>query len=517
MGVAETDAIGSVGMKRRSIFPALAFFVPLTVYLLTMPRGLTWAHNGADGGDLITAAATLGVPHPSGYPTYVLLGWLFSKIPLGTLAWRFNLLSALATAGAAFWVYRIIAERTGNRRAGVIGAWAFALTPLVWGQAIITEVYGVNLFFMGLLLWLIEQLYGGRQNAVMSFPRKRESIDSGYFPVGNFGMTHFQIDGKRQRYAFLTGLLFGLAMGTHLTVIFWLPILGYFIIRHLQLAIRHSILGFLLGAAIFLYLPLRAGHGAITWGAPDTLGGFWALVSGQIYRGYLFSLPIDSLARRIPALARYFISPGIVPLALAVLGAWRLWRRDPRRMLAAGVSAGGYIVWALGYATADSFVYLLPVFLLMGIAVGLGLIQLLEDVSPRWHGLTIGAVMAILLLTAGVNWKIVDLRRDTAAETFWQSVLADTPPDAVLLTDTDRATFALWYARFALKKRPDVAVVDTRLAAFGWHWTDLRRHDPDLPQLAEMDTIFSAQQPYPRPLCRVLNSSESKWSIHCHR
>jgi len=463
-------------MNRRNVFPALAFVLPLTVYLLTMPPGLTWAHYGADGGDLITAAVTLGVPHPSGYPTYTLLGWLFSKLPFGTPAWRFNLLSALATAGAAFWVYRIIADRTSNRRAGMIGAWAFALSPLVWGQAIIAEVYGVNLFFVGLLLWLLNR-----------------------------------------RNFFWLGVVFGLALGTHLTAIFWLPVVVYVVIRHSSFGTRNFMLGFLLGAASFLYLPFRAGQGAVTWGEPNTLGGFWALVSGQIYRGYLFSLPPDALANRIIVLARYFINPGIVPLMLAGLGIWRGWQQNRALTLTILVSAGGYTIAALGYATADSFVYLLPVFLLMGIAVGQGMVQLLADISPQWRQLTFAGVMVILLITAAVNWKSVDLRRDIAAETFWQEILTDAPARAVLLTDTDRATFALWYARFVLGKRPDVVVVDTRLAAFDWHRADLQRHYSDLPQLAEIDTLFKQHRQYPRPLCRVYNSSETRWSLNCNR
>ncbi|MBW2474999.1 MAG: DUF2723 domain-containing protein, partial [Deltaproteobacteria bacterium] len=43
----------------------------------------------------------LGVPHPPGYPTYTLLGWLFTRLPFGSIAWRVNLLSSVSTAAAA--------------------------------------------------------------------------------------------------------------------------------------------------------------------------------------------------------------------------------------------------------------------------------------------------------------------------------------------------------------------------------------------------------------------------------
>ena len=55
---------------------------------------------GSDGGDLIAAASTLGVPHPTGYPTYTLLARLALLFPIRALAYRTNVLSAVFAAGA---------------------------------------------------------------------------------------------------------------------------------------------------------------------------------------------------------------------------------------------------------------------------------------------------------------------------------------------------------------------------------------------------------------------------------
>ncbi|MBE9508758.1 MAG: DUF2723 domain-containing protein, partial [Chloroflexi bacterium] len=72
----------------------------LVVYLLTLPPTLTWAHHGADGGDLVTAVARGSIPHPPGFPTYLLLGELFIRLPWGDPAWRLNLMSAVLAVGA---------------------------------------------------------------------------------------------------------------------------------------------------------------------------------------------------------------------------------------------------------------------------------------------------------------------------------------------------------------------------------------------------------------------------------
>ena len=87
--------------QRFWLAPAIVFVVALAVYLRTAPPGLTWAHDSADGGDLIAAALVRGVPHPSGYPTFVLLARLFTRLPWHTPAWQVTLISMLGGATAA--------------------------------------------------------------------------------------------------------------------------------------------------------------------------------------------------------------------------------------------------------------------------------------------------------------------------------------------------------------------------------------------------------------------------------
>ena len=53
------------------------------LYLLSASTRLTWANYGNDGGDFLAAILTGGIPHPTGYPSYMLLGILFQQIPIG--------------------------------------------------------------------------------------------------------------------------------------------------------------------------------------------------------------------------------------------------------------------------------------------------------------------------------------------------------------------------------------------------------------------------------------------------
>ena len=69
--------------------------VLLAVYLRTLTPGVV----GGDPGELQFVPAILSMPHPTGTPLYILLGKLWSMLPLGpTVAWRMNLLAAVSAA-----------------------------------------------------------------------------------------------------------------------------------------------------------------------------------------------------------------------------------------------------------------------------------------------------------------------------------------------------------------------------------------------------------------------------------
>jgi hypothetical protein len=64
-----------------------------------------------DTSEYITAAYTLGLPHPPGNPLFVLIGRVFAILPIAkTVAQRINLLAALCSAiSAGMWF--LITER----------------------------------------------------------------------------------------------------------------------------------------------------------------------------------------------------------------------------------------------------------------------------------------------------------------------------------------------------------------------------------------------------------------------
>ena len=498
-----------------------AFAVPMLVYLLTLAPTITWAHDGGDGGDLITAAYTLGVPHPPGYPIYCLLGRLFACLPLGDVARRLNLMSAVGAGLAALGLYLAVLERRrgaagpGAAVAGLGAAWAVALVPVLWSQALIAEVYALNAAFVSLVL-----LLALRVHRFASAPA-------------------------------VLGLAWGLGLGTHVTGVALLPVVAW----SLGISSRPSpvppggglrpcsgqapaleergwrrrqigrplgaLFGACLGLCVYAYLPLRAGRGAVTWGDPSTLSGWWWVVSGALYRGYVFALPWAAVPGRLLTVMRYLVwGFGPTGVALGLVGLDVLGRRQRGLSLATatGLSWLLYVVYAVGYDTSDSTSYLIPAMLIFALWVGQGLVDGLRWLRRRL-GPRLGLAVGVCLACAGplsaliLNYPTMDVHRDTSARTFGEEVLAAAPEHAVLLTAQDAHTFTLWYFQRVEGRRPDVAVVDVGLLGYDWYHADLGRSYPGLMvsrRWPACDPDQLGQANPGRPICEV-GGKENHW------
>jgi len=162
---------GIAQLNRRDVAAAiLTAAIALGVYIYTLAPSVTME----DSGELITAAAQFGVPHPPGYPLWTMSGWTLTQLlPVGSYAWRINLLSALFGAaasgvlallavGSGRWLLAsVFAElETGWRDrltffGGMTAGLALAFSESMWSQAVIAEVYTLNALFLVSVLYCL--------------------------------------------------------------------------------------------------------------------------------------------------------------------------------------------------------------------------------------------------------------------------------------------------------------------------------------------------------------------------
>src|SRR5918994_5356975 len=121
---------------------AVAIFVGILYIGTLAPTVLPYgAPDTLDSPMLQTEVTVLGVGHPTGYPTYMMLTHLFTYLPIGDPAYRVNLASAAYGAAAVFVVYLAGLRLVRRPVAAAGGALGFGRPGAVWGPAVITEGY----------------------------------------------------------------------------------------------------------------------------------------------------------------------------------------------------------------------------------------------------------------------------------------------------------------------------------------------------------------------------------------
>jgi hypothetical protein len=451
-------------------------------YIKTIAPDITWANNGADGGDLITAAATGGVAHAPGYPVYLLIAKLFQLIPIGTIAFRTNILSVLCTILAAILIYdlmlRLFNSLKYNWIVGLISAIALGLSPIVWSQAVITEVYALQLFFIVLILYLL--------------------------PLDDY---KFSAEGDKLNA--VRGFVFGLAVANHLTAIFLLPLLlliGIVVrnpptnnllsdrmknnkltrgwtIQYRSLIFR--CIGILVGLSFYLILIIRANSGSpVNWGDPSTISRFFWLVTGKIYSNLLFNFPYGFFLIKLKTFSNILLDQlGIFGMMIAIFGIITNWKKSKKLSLITCWLTCAFVVFSFIYNSADSYLYLAFFNIILTLWLGLGVAKIIESIYfyKPWVSIVIGIVIFLSFVYYGVlTLPKVDASKDNRAEQFGAKVMSVAPKHAIIFTDGDNDSFTLWYYHYVLKERPDIAVIVTNLLPYQWYRDTLKNTYPAL-------------------------------------
>lgn len=427
-----------------STVAAIAF----AVYLRTLMPGIAFG----DWGEMQTVPNVLGVAHPTGYPTYVLIAWLAELVPIGSIAWRANVLSA-AFVSATLGTVALIALRLGVRppiAAG--GALALGAVGTVWAAATVSEVNPLHLLFAALLLH--------RALAWADRPSPRDLM--------------------------IGGLLVGLALGNHLLSLFLVPFVGLFVLwagRREILARPWILLGGLaaavLGLGVYLYIPLAASQSPpLAYNHPTTLDSVLWLVEGTQFRtqfDFLSPKGPGEFVASLPALWSLVVARAtpVVPVVGGIGLIVLVVRRPAFGLLCGAFLLSGVYIWA-NYLHLEHYLLVPWLVLVIGTTIAL---QGAADVLARWGrsgaridgGVLVGAAAVLFATGLGaINWAAADRSGDTSGQVYVDAVFAGLAQDAAILSYWDAST-PLWHGQLVEKLRPDVLIVDdTNIVYEGW-------------------------------------------------
>jgi len=500
----------------------LAVFI---LYVLTLaPSTAMW-----DTSEYITAAYTLGLPHPPGNPLFVLIGRVFAILPIArTVAIRINLLAAICSAiSAGMWF--LITERVlvswfaerwqriiGGTLAALIGATAFT----VWNQSVVNEkVYTVSLLGIAIISWLMVRWCDA--------------------PDGR----------KADRTLVLVAYLCGLGYANHMAGMLAAPAVGLAVlIVRWQTVLRWKLLlacaaALVFGLTPFAIQPIRAAHfPALNEGEPTACRQGLAAsctFSKGTYDAFMYNFnrgqygKPDLSERQAPLSAQinmwwtyfewqwlrdaHYDHPGwqailaALFLVLGLLGGFIHWQRDRRSfwyfgslMFTMTLVLIYYLNFKYGASQApdltgvarevrDRDYFYLWSFSAWGVWAALGLVAVWESVAaligrervtiaresverPTRRALAIASpLLALALVPLFTNWSTASRAGQTDTADFAKDLLNSVEPYGVLVTVGDNDTFPLWYAQEVEGVRRDVVVANTSLLNTDWYTRQLIR------------------------------------------
>lgn len=441
-------ALGSRWRSGSIAAPFIVFCVTLAAYVASLPRTVAIE----DSGEFVTSAVLYGVPHPSGYPLFVILGHAFSALPFGPIPWRVAALSAVCAAGAAAFL-AVIARRVVFGDAPRSYAREFLVSvPVVvvavsatwWGQAVVADVYGLHVVLQAAAAYFF----------LKSLVGSPKWLDACALSLGLGASNHL----------FLTvpTLPFFAAAAVYAQRSF---------VRDWRPWFRAAAF-FVAGLVPYVLLPLRSGSSFV---AAD-LSSLDRIVAFVLRKNYgdaglaawnKFGLLVDTFGR-------YAADVGAGMLLAAAVGAAVLIVGRGREKKAAAIVLSGWVAViplvvlgrSIGWSSGGAYVtrvYGLTVLAAVAICAAVGLDWMRERMHSHTRAIGIAAILAVC--AAGLHAiPEVSALTDPFPARYMAQAISSLPASSVLVVDGtslagDTGLFVLAYLQRVEGVRRDVTVI----------------------------------------------------------
>ncbi len=461
--------------KHLSRLPWYHAAVAALVYATTIAP--TISHT--DSGELAAVAYTGGVAHPTGYPLFTLLGWIWTRIPILTPALQLNILCLLFVAFGVFffskglgtmlsnWTVRIKGlPNDGQERvlasqymAQTVGALLLAFGQTFWLQSTSWEVYSLHILLLSLNFYLLIRAYFAPKAAIKPWLWLAGGLALGF-------ANHLSFFAILAPVAVLFFVRWGLQRQSILTLA---KMLGVFI----------PVL-----VLLYLYLPLRAAADpALNWGDPATGDAFWHHVTGKQFQVWMFT-GMEAFTKNFSEWATGLIHEFYLGLILLIPGLWYGLKQKPKFTLAILSMLVVNVLYACNYAIKDLEPYFLPAYLAMAVIMVMGIRHLwIRAKLPAKARPLIGMLLGLaVVFEVALNHGNVNQRDQWQYEDYARVALNSLPPHAVVITKAwDVFVAPAYYLQEVEGIRTDVDIVEYQmLHDRHWYPNHLQRNAPEL-------------------------------------
>jgi len=454
--------------------------VAFIFYLTTIAPGVIQI----DSGELAAVQSTLGIAHPTGYPLFTLIGYLFLNIPLPfTKIFQANLLASIWCAlGIVFFVKSVnmllsniknninfVSRRKGKNKslnkistldyqnilASSFSGLFLAFSKTYWFQSTSVEVYSLQVFLFNLIIYLTLKTFYENKNNLYEWIK--------------------------------VGIATALGFCNHMTTLLVLPFVAilFFMKENLnRITVKKIIITFIVSVCvmvlIYLYLPLRAfSNPVLNWGNPVNFENFWRHFTGKQYQVWLFS-SFDSAKKQfnyyLQNLPDEFTYAYFVFILAGIFYSLKTSKKIFYLFLTTFLFS---LLYVINYDIVDIDSYFLLSFIMLSLFGAYGIKFIFEKVGRIYYSLSFALIILIYVFVS--NYPKVNQSDIHTFEDYTKSILKSVEKNSIILTyQWDYFVSPSYYYQYVENFRRDAIVIDKELLRRSWYYNQIERNHPDV-------------------------------------
>jgi hypothetical protein len=433
----------------KTLIPVLFFLFVAFFYF----KNVTTDIYAGDIGDLVTAAFVGGVPHPSGYPLFTMLGYIFTHLPLPfPPVTKMAFISTIASFVGLILFYKLCMRFTKNVFIAIVSTSILTFSHLYWLHAEIPEVFGLNNFFAIVILYCTILFY----------------------------------QEKKIKYLYLLFFLCAISLTHHQTILFVFPGIFFLFITHITLIfskkshLLYLFLAGILGFLPYIYIPIAASHNpVINWDSAHNLTNFIRLLTRKDYGGFTTGI-VNQVPLKVKliltgdyfkTLLHTFSYQGIFLFLCGVIYLFLYNKRFFISFLFTFLFSGAFFTYyganvvssSAGIGVHERFYVLSHIFFVLFIPFGFLLLQKILSrffTKPLYVYILLCYFIIIPLSMLWYNNVKTNLSNAHIGNNLALNILQSLPKNSILFVSGDTTTFNTWYVYYALGIRSDVDIIN---------------------------------------------------------
>lgn len=497
-------------------FYILTGLIAFLLYLTTLAPSIIQI----DSGELATVQLTLGIAHPTGYPLFTILGYIFSLIPLPfSKIFQLNLLAAIYCSVAiaifsytsklildnlsSFQFVISVKEKSKKKKqadksqiniaqlgslsdtakiiASVFAGLFLALSKTFWFQSTSTEVYSLHLLLITTIIFFLIKAF--------LFVNKQKQIAKEWI---------------------LFSIALALGFTNHMTTLLIIPGVAFlyfyqnnFNVRSLKQIVFMLLIFFPILILVYSYFPIRASQNPImNWGNPIDLERILRHISGKQYQVWLFSSS-EAASKQFKYFINNLPTEFVITLLIILFGLVASYIKAKKFFAFNLIVFFSTVLYSINYDIVDIDSYFLLAYISLAFFSVFGIYFVIGFAEKRKIHLAVPFV--IFFLFVGIqyysNYEDVNQKNNFIYEDYTKALLNSVPKNSIVFSyQWDYFVSASYYFQNVENVRKDVTVIDKELLRRSWYYNQLSANHPKLLNgvQAEADQFIEALKPFER-------------------